>query len=70
LSIILPLILNPRPPLHPLAEGDCKVDWSSLDYEPSDFDGASDPLLRVSMRLPADHKLTALTFVVRSQDGA
>lgn len=55
--------------MHPLAEGDCKVDWSSLDYEPSDFDGASDPLLRVSMRLPADHKLTALTFVVRSQDG-
>ncbi|KAI3430517.1 hypothetical protein D9Q98_005110 [Chlorella vulgaris] len=56
-------------PFQTCNEGDCKVDWSSLDYEPSDFDGASDPLLRVSMRLPADHKLTALTFVVRSQDG-
>lgn len=45
------------------------MDWSSLDFEPSDFGGAIDPLRRINLQLPKGHGLAALTFVIRSEDG-
>ena len=46
------------------------MDWSSVDYEPHDFGGATNPLQRISLQIPAGHGLAALPFVIRSEDGA
>jgi hypothetical protein len=38
-----------------------------MDFEPAN--GEETPLRRIKMRVPRGHHLSALTFVIRSEDG-
>ena len=54
----------------PADSQDCVVDWHAVDFDPTDFDGAYNPLQRIKLQLPAGHGLAAIPFVIRSEDGA
>lgn len=56
------------PPPFPTDE-DCMLDWDQVDYEPEDFGGSTHPLQRIRLQIPSGHNLSAVTFVIRSEDG-